>query len=142
MALSGHGATLGFGTTTTFAPAYTSLGGWGLSRESLDTSGLATTGARSKVGGDLYDVEPFTATYFFDPTTLATGEANSIDDILFDSGSVSASETVTITYPDAGAATAAGSAHVTGWNIEDLVTDTLMVSSITTQFDDWPTFAE
>ncbi|MCA9232501.1 MAG: hypothetical protein KDA57_17765 [Planctomycetales bacterium] len=142
MALSGHGSTLGFGTTTTFSPGYTSIGGWGLSRESLDTSTLATTGARTKIGGDLYDIEPFTSSYFLDPDTLATTEANAIDDLLFDSGAVSASETVTITFPNSGAATAAGAAHVTGWNIEDLVTDKLIVCSITTQFNDWPTIAE
>ena len=142
MALSGHGATLGFGTTSTFSPAYTSIGGFSASRSSLDTSHLGTTGARTKIGGDLYDISPFTSNFFIDPSTFATGEACSLDDILFDSGAVSVSETATITYPDAGAATVAGSAHVTGVSLPELITDTLAVGDLTVQFDDWPTIAE
>lgn len=139
--ISGHGATLGFGTTTTFSPAYTSIGGFEASRESLDTSHLGTGGARTKIGGDLFDVGPFSSSFFFDPQLTATTEGNSVDDLLFDSGEVSASETVTITYPGAGTGkTCAGSAHVTGFAIEELATDTLLMANITIQFDDWPTF--
>ena len=141
--ISGHGATLGFGATSTFSPAYTSIGGFEASRESLDTSHLGTTGARTKIGGDLFDVGPFSSTFFFDPQLTATGEGNAIDDLLFDSGAVSVSETVTITYPGAGTGkSVSGSAHVTGFAIEELTTDQLLMANITIQWDDWPTFED
>lgn len=134
---SGHGATLGFGTTTTWSPDYTSIGSWGYSRPSLDTSHLGTTGARTYIGGDLYAISPFTATFLWD----ADPANDPVDTLLFDSGDVTASETATISYPDAGASSAAGSAHVTGWEQGELVTDTLMTGTITVQFNDAPTLA-
>ena len=140
--LSGHGSTLGFGTTSTFSPAYTSIGGFGASRETLRTSVLSTQGAHTTIGGDLFEIEPFTANYYLDPDTLATTEANAIDDLLFDSGAVSAAETATVTLPNSGASTIAQTADVTGFRIEDLVTDTIVAASITVQFQDWPTIAE
>ena len=138
--LSGHGATLTFGTTTTFAPAYTSHSGFEATRPSLDTSSLVTTGTRTKIGGDLYDLGEQTHSYLLDPTTLVTTEANSIDDILFTGGVVAPSETITLTFP--GTATIAGSGHVTGFALEEITTDQIIAASITTQWDDWPTIAE
>lgn len=141
---SGHGATLAFGTTTTFSPGYTSLGGFEATRETLDTSGLATTGVRTKIGGDLYDLGEQTHSYLVDPATLATTEANSIDDILFVGGTGSAAplgaETITLTL--SGGASFAGSGYVTGFAIEEIATDQLIAASITTQYADWPTIAE
>lgn len=139
---SGHGSTLAFGTTTTFSPNYTQLGGIGFTRESLDTTGLATTGARTMIGGDIYAVSPQTHTYLMDPETLATTEANSIDDLLFDSGAVSADEVITITLANAGASTFAGTGHVTSLEMEDIATDQLLAVSLTTQFNDAPTITE
>jgi len=140
--ISGHGATLTFGTTSTFTPKFTSIGGFEASRESLDTSYLLTTGARTKVGGDLFDVGSFSAPFFFEPDQSETTEDCCFDDIMFDSGSVAASETVTITYPTALATdpTVSGAAHVTAVAIEDLATDTLLVANVTLQWNDWPTF--
>lgn len=142
--ISGHGATMTFTTSSGFTPKYTSIGGWEASRPSLDTSYLATTGCRTKVGGDLFEIGSFTSTFFFEPAETAAGEDCSLDDILFDSGSAAAAETVTITYNDPTANTQSvnGSAHVVGAAIEDLATDTLLVASITIQWNDWPTFAD
>lgn len=139
---SGHSSTFTFGTTTTFLPAMTTIGGFEATRESLDTSGLATTGARTKIGGDLYEIGPNTHSYLLDPDTLAAGEANSIDDLLFDSNAASASEAMTILLDNAGASTIAGDGHVTGWSLEDLTTDAIIACTLTTQWDAWPTITE
>lgn len=141
MIISGHGATLGFGTSTGWTPLYTSIGGFGFSRPSLDTTGLATTGARTKKGGDVFDISPFSSSFFFQPDQLETGLDNSIDDLLYDSGEAAGSETVTVTYPDTASSTAAGSAHVNELSIEDLVTDQLVMASVGVQWDDSPTFS-
>lgn len=140
--ISGHGATLGFGTTTGFTPKFTSIGGFDATRESLDTSYLLTTGARTKIGGDLFDVGSFSAPFFFEPDQTETTEDCCFDDLIYASGAAKGSETVTITYPTALATdpTVSGSAHVTGVAIEDLATDTLLVGSITLQWNDWPAF--
>lgn len=136
--VSGHGATLGFGTTSTWSPAYTSIGNWGYNRESLRTSDLSTTGTHTYIGGDLYEITPFSAPFFWDPDPVS---GDPVDTLLFDSGAVSVAETVTISYPDAGSSSAAGSAHVTGWEQGELVTDTLMTGTITVQWEDAPTLA-
>lgn len=136
---SGHGSTLAFGTTVTFSPCYTTLGGFETSRETLDASCLATQGSREKIEGDLFDVGEMTNTYLFDAATLATGGANSIDDLLFEAGEAAASESITITLPDG--ASISGDGHVTSFALEELTTDTLIAASITTIFNSWPTFA-
>jgi hypothetical protein len=141
-AISGHGATLGFTTESGFTPGYISIGGFEATREALDTSTLATTGARTKIGGDLFDVGSFTAPFFFDPAETATSDDNCLDDIMFDSGSVHAVDTTTVTFPDAGACTMAAGAYVIGAAIEELATDTLIRASITVQWADWPTLTE
>ncbi len=142
MSISGHGATLGFGTTTTFSPGYTSIGGWAAARESLDTSTLATTGARTKIGGDLFDIAPFSCEFLLDMELIEAGEADCPDDLLFDSGAAAAAETITVTYPNTNTGTCAASGHVTEWSIGDLVTDTLMTGTIAVQWNDWPVFSD
>lgn len=140
--VTGRGTTLGFGTTTTWTPKYVSIGGFGAQRPSIDTSYLGTTGTRTKRGGDLYDISPFTAPFFIEPDELATGGLCSLDDILFDTGNASASEVVTLTMSDTGAATVGGSAHVVGIDFQEFVIDQLVMAELTVQFDDWPTIAE
>ena len=137
---SGHGSTLAFGTSTAFSPGYVSIGGFEASRETLDTSTLATTGARTKIEGDLFDVGAQTHPYLFDPAALGAAEANGIDTLLFDTGDAAASETITITLN--GGATVAGSGHVSGFALDDLATDAIIAASITTQFNDWPVFTD
>lgn len=139
---SGHSSTLTFGTTSTFSPSYTSVGGYELTRESLDTSGLGTVGSRTKIGGDLFDVGSSTHTYLVDPSTLATGEANAIDDLLFNSSAARGSQDMTITLDNAEGSTFGGTGHVTGWSLEDLTTDSLISATLTTQWDSSPTITE
>ena len=86
---TGHGTTLAFGTTTGFSPGYTAIGGPGWNRNTLDTSVLATTGGRPSIGGDVWTVKPIVSTYLLDPSTLATSQANSIDDLLFNKNETS-----------------------------------------------------
>lgn len=141
---TGHGAALTFGTTSTFAPAFTAIGGPGWTRDSVDTSVLATTGARTMIGGDLWAIAPVASTYLMDPSTLTTTEANSIQDLLFDSGAMTPDESdsngITITFPNS--ATFLGTGHITGLELEDLTTDTLVAASLTFQWNDSPTISE
>ena len=139
--MSGHGTTLGFSVSTLFSPGYTSIGGYSMTRESLDTSTLATTGARTMIGGDLFTPGDFTSTYLLDPALQGAAEAQGIDILLFDAGAVAASETVTVTLPVAGS-TVAGLAHVTGFELEDLTTDTIIAASITVQWDAAPAWTD
>lgn len=144
--ISGHGATLAFGTSTGFTPKYTSIGGFEMTRESLDTTHLGTQGARTKAPGDIWDIGPFTSSFFFEPAETATSEDCSFLDLLFDTGTTkaAAAETVTVTYndPTANTQSVSGSAFVTGAAIEDLATDTLLMASVTIQWAGWPTFAD
>lgn len=143
--IHGHGATLGCGTTTTWTPDYTSIGGWGVNRESVDTSHLGTTGTRTYIGGGLYAIDPFTCEFLFDMDEITTAGDCFPDDILFDSGTVSVAETVTITYPDfatSSSGTCAGSAHVTGLTLGDLITDQVYGGSVSFMWEDMPTITE
>ena len=120
MAITGHGTTLSFGTTTGWTPDYISIAGPGATRAVLDTTHLGTTGARTKIPGDLPDWQPITCEYFFDP---ADGYPP-ISAIV---------ETVTLTNPDAGDAVEAGSAFVSGFEGATRVTDDLMRCTLTIQ---------
>lgn len=135
--VTGHGATLAFGTTTAWAPDYTSIGSMSLERPALDSSHLGTTGVRTKLPGDLYELSPFTASFFFEPEA----SDNPFDTLLFDTGVGAAAETISLTYPTATILTGAGSGFVTGFEIGELVTDQLMTATITVQYADWPTFS-
>ena len=142
--ISGHGTTLAFATVTTFTPLYTTIGGFQATRESLDTSSLSTTGARTKIGGDLFDVGSFTSSFFFEPALTGAGESNEIDALLYNGGNARGSLTATVAFndPTASVQKVSGSAHVTGFALEDMTTNALVVASITVQWDDWPAFAD
>lgn len=86
---TGHGTTLVFGTTAAFLPGYTAIGGPGWTRDSHDTTVLTTAGARTSIGGDIWGISPIVSNYLVDASTLATGEANSIDDLLFNKSTTS-----------------------------------------------------
>lgn len=143
---TGAGAALSYGTTTTWLAKSISIGGFDITRPSIDTSYLGTTGCRTKIGGDLYELSSFTAPFFIEPDELATGGICSFDDILFDAGEAAASEggtpKITLTLGDAGAATFIGSGHVVGISVDDIALDQLLTGSITLQWDDWPVIAE
>ncbi len=139
---TGHGTTLAFGTSTVFSPGYTAIGGPGWTRDSIDTSTLATAGARTYIGGDLWGISPIVSTYLMDPSQLkaSPAEANSIDYLLFDAGAMTVDETITMTLT--GGAGFAGSGHVTALEMEDLATDALIAASLSTQFADTPTVTD
>lgn len=139
---SGHGSTLAFGTTTTFTPAYTSIGGLNLTRPSLDATVLASDGVRPMLGGDLFSLGPVSAPFLYDQSEMATGADCSLEDLLFDSGAVSADETATLTLANSEASTYAALAHVTGFEQAELVTDQLWSATLSIQFNVMPTFTE
>jgi len=140
---TGGGAALTYGTTTTWLAKSMSIGGFDVTRPSIDTSYLGTTGVRTKIGGDLYELSSITAPFFVEPDELATGGLCSFDDVLFDAGEAAAAESaITLTLGDAGAATFAGAGHVVGISVDDIALDQLVTGSITFQWNDWPTIAE
>lgn len=140
--VTGRGAALAFGTTgAAFLPKFVSIGGFDLTRPSIDTSYLGTTGVRTKIGGDLYELSSVTSPFFIEPDEMVTG-FSVIDTLLFDAGNAAASETITLTLPDTGAATFAGSGHVTGFALQEIAIDQLIMGEITFQWDDWPAITE
>ena len=140
---TGQGATLAFGTTASYLPSYTSIGGPGWTRDSLDTTGLSTTGSRTMIGADLWTIAPISCSFLFDPSLLATTAAGSIDDLLFDSGDMTADESsITLTLGNTEASTFATSGHVTELQIEELSIDSLMAASLTFQWASAPTVTE
>ena len=136
---SGQGAALTLAGISTFLPSYTAIGGPGWSRESLDTTGLANTGSRSSIGGDLYTISPVSCSFYLAPELLDTGEANCIEDLLYSSGSPLADNTITVTLANADESTFAATGHVTELQIEDFTTDQLIAGSLTFQWNTTPT---
>ena len=143
---TGQGATLTFGTTSTFAPAFTTIGGPSWTRDSIDTTALSTTGARTQIGADLWAIGAISSTYLMDPSTLLATEANSIQDLLFDAGAMtvdeSASNGITLTLFNTEASTFWGTGHITSLEMEELTTDSLIAASLTFQWNDTPTITE
>ena len=140
---TGQGAGVVFGTTTTFTPNFTQIGGPGWTRDSLDTTTLATTGARTMVGGDLWTIAPISCTFLIDGSEIATGDDNSIDDILFDSSAMTVSEAaITVTLGNTEASTFAAAGHITEFQMEDITVDALAAASITFQWEDTPIIVE
>ena len=67
MAATGLGTTLGFGTTTTWSPDYLSVAGPSISRGTLQTSHLGTTGGfHTFIQEDLADGGEYSAEFFVD----------------------------------------------------------------------------
>lgn len=118
--ITGHGTTISWGTTTGWTPTCISITGPGATREVLDTTHLGTTGARSKKPGDLPDWQPVTVDYFYEPEDGYPPIA-------------AVAETITLTNPDAGAATEVFSGFVSGFEGAEHVTDQLMRCTLTIQ---------
>ena len=74
MPATGNGATLTLATSSMPA-AITSITFGGFSRESLDTSTLSTTGARTFIPADLVDNGDFSVEGYWDGTTLPISAA-------------------------------------------------------------------
>lgn len=120
---TGHGATIAFGTSTTFVAEFTSIGGIDVSRVALDTTHLGTTSARSFQPGDLPDYGSCVLSFNFAhkqvvPPITAT-----------------AAEQITITLPEATSTgnppTLVGSGFITDFSFPELITDTLMAATAT-----------
>ena len=140
---TGQGAGVVFATTTTFTPNFTQIGGPGWTRDSLETTTLATTGARTMVGSDLWTIAPITCTFLIDGAEMATTDDNSIDDILFDASAMTASESaITVTLGNTEASTFAAAGHITEFQMEEISLDALAAASITFQWEDTPTITE
>lgn len=135
---TGHGATIAFGTSS-FTASFLSIGSFEQTREALDNSHLGTTNYRSKTPGDLVEPGEFTLELFFNPEDHGTS-----DDL---PPITAAAETVTITLPISNSgnttnAAFAGSAFVTSWGSPEMVTDSLMQSTVTVQWATGPTYTE
>lgn len=122
---TGNGATVAF-TTGSFTAAIISVEPGGKSRETLDASGLATTGDAEMEPGDLWRHEPWTVNYFVDPTAAAKTEPPLAKDTL----------TVTLPSQTGGTdATYAGTGFVINVQPPTLENDNLMRGSFQFQFD-------
>ena len=118
MAELGTGATLTLATTGVSLEA-TSIQSSGISWSAVDTSHLGTTVARTFVRGDLYDPGEVTVQYLANPQDMDTLLTNS------------ASEVITITYPDAGNATEVATGFVTAFEPGTCELEGLLTGSLT-----------
>jgi len=119
MAEVATGASITLGTTGATFDA-TNIQSQGIAWTSLDSTHLGTTNARTFVRGDLYDPGTITLNFFTDPQQLDTLLA------------CASSETITITYPDTGAATEASSGFIqqidpSNSEVEGLITGSLTI---------------
>jgi hypothetical protein len=133
-AISGHGTALTHGTNTTFTPKQISVAGIGGSRPSIETGylGIAPSGNDAsvwmpKILGDFVTGRPIAVEAFFEPE-------NGIPPILEDL------ETITITYPDSGAATYAFSGGITDIDIGEAVSNAAMRMNYQIDICGTPTF--
>lgn len=115
---TGHGTTVGFGTTTGWTPKYTSVAGPSASREVLRTSHLGTATAHTKIPGDLVDFGQYTCEYFYEPA--ATNAVPPIG---------AAAETITVT--NKGGVTEIFTGFVSGFDTAERVSDNLMRANLT-----------
>ncbi len=118
MAELGTGASITLGTTGITLEC-TSIQSAGISWAAVDTTHLATTGARTFLRGDLYDPGEVTVQYLANPSEMDTLLTNS------------ASETITITYSDSGDATEASSGFVTTFDPGTNEVEGLLMGSLT-----------
>lgn len=100
---NGTGATIAFGTTTTYTPLVRSIDFDGIERVAIRTSSLGTTTAHTYIPGDLYDGGEVTLEVLHDES-----EAHLVPIL-------GAAENITITFP--GGDTYAFSGFVTRYNV-------------------------
>lgn len=125
MADVGTGTTIVFGTSS-FAAEVLQINGENVSRAVIDTSHMGTTGARTKMPGDLHDEGEVTMNIAFNPNNEIPVDA--------------AVETITITFPvpsgDSNGATAAGSGFISGYSWTDPLEDKMTADITITWADD------
>ena len=118
---TGHGTTLGFGTTS-WTGKIKKISGYAKKIAKVETSYLATTGDKTFIPGDLADWDDVTATVLFETKTglPALGATD---------------ETITITYPiPTGGTTGgivAGTGFITAVKYPEAATGALMEGEIT-----------
>ena len=128
---TGHGASIAF-TTSAFVASFRSIGSFSMARPEVDTSHLATVLYRTFIPGDLIDPGEFTCEFLYnaDQQPPISG----------------ASETITISCPGPGGgidpATIAGPGFVKSWDSPEMVTDSLMVASVTIKWGGTITFTD
>ena len=118
---TGHGTTLGFGTTS-WAGKIRKISGFSKKRQKVETSYLATSGDKTFIPGDLSDWDEVTATVLFEGTvglpTIGTAD-----------------ETITLTYPiPPGGSTGgivAGSGFIVAVKYPEAMTGQIMEGEIT-----------
>lgn len=121
--ITGRGATFGMGTTTTWLPKYTSLGGPSPSMEDLKTSHLGT--AVSADGNYWETYKPGSFVEGGEVTHEAFWEPEN------GHPPIGVVQVMTLTLPDTGAATEVFSGYVKAFNILEIVNDALLRISIT-----------
>lgn len=115
----GTGASITLATTGVTLLA-TSIQSQGIAWEAIPSTYLSTTNAKTFVRGDLYDPGTINVSFLTDPQTL--------DSLLTNSA---ASETITITYPDTGAATEASTGFITNIDPGTCEVDAMVTGSVT-----------
>lgn len=135
MAFTGHGATIAFGTTTTYTPDTTSIGGINASRTAIPVPhlGLSRVGSggsawTTKIVGDIITPGSLEVSTYWVPAS---------NKLLPPIGL--AQETVTITYANADATTIAFPAAVTSFQLSSAESDQPMLLSYTLDMMDLPT---
>jgi hypothetical protein len=118
---TGHGTTLGFGTTS-WTGKIRSIGGYAKKIAKIETSYLATSGDKTYIPGDLAEWDEVTAKVLFE-TKTGLPALGAVD------------ETITITYPiPTGGTTGgivAGTGFITAVKYPEAMTGTLMEGEIT-----------
>lgn len=128
-AVEGTGASITFGTTGVTLLA-TSIQSQGISWSSIETTNLATTNAKTFVRGDLYDPGTITVNFQTEPSSMDTLMG------------CAASETITITYPDTGAATEAATGFIMSIDPGTSEVDSLITGSLTAKRTGVVTFTD
>jgi hypothetical protein len=118
-AWEGTSATITLGTTGVTLQA-TSIQSQGIAWEAIPTTNLATANAKTFLRGELYDPGTITVAFQTDPTTMDSLLANA-----------AATETITITYPDTGAATEASTGFITNIDPGTMEVDSVIMGSLT-----------
>lgn len=117
---TGQGATIVFTTSNTFVPTVISIEGGDVSRPRLDTSHLATSGARTMIPGDLREVGTWSVTCLANPSTAALINVP-----------ITVAETITVTLgktvpASASGAIFTGSGFIVGRSYPSVQTDNLL----------------
>lgn len=129
MADVGTGSTITFGTSS-YSASVTDIQIGGQERAVIDTSHMGTTGARTKIVGDLYEPGTVEVSIIYDPNSEPP---------------FGAAETITVTWPipagGASGATLAGSGFISSRS-QSIPLEDLMTATYTIQYADDLTYTD